>query len=97
MMDKELLLTLGKAQITALFNRQEEGPAIDDSEFLPLLQAVLTAFETVGVEQEVVGELWDYAFQVYDLACKEAEPESTTKDNRRLMHSYLLRPRRRKR
>lgn len=93
--DKQLLLRLGKAQVAALFDRQEQGPAIDDSEFLPIVEAVLTAFKTAGVEKEVVEELWEYAFALYDQACKEAEPDSTTAANRRLMQSYLRGRRRR--
>lgn len=89
------MLTLGKAQVAAMFDRQEHGPVIDDSEFLPLVEAVLAAFETAGISKEVVDELWEYAFDVYDQACKEAEPDSTTKDNRQLMQRYLSGERRR--
>ena len=32
-----LLLAVGRAQIDAMFHRQSEGPAIDDSEFMPLV------------------------------------------------------------
>jgi hypothetical protein len=84
----DLLLTLGKAQVDAMFRRQEEYP-VDDSEFLPLVEAVLTAFKTAGIDQDVVEAVWEFAFHVYDQACKEAAPESTTADNRRLMQSYL--------
>jgi len=89
---KSILLTLGKAQVDAMFRRQENH-AIDDSEFLPLLEVVLTAFETTGIEKDVAEEIWEYAFAVYDRACKEAEPTSTTGDNRKLMQRYLLGPR----
>ena len=87
-----VVLALGKAQVDAMFRRQE-AYAIDDSEFLPLLEVVLTAFETTGIDTGVAEEVWEYAFAVYDRACKEAEPKSTTADNRRLMQKYLLGPR----
>jgi hypothetical protein len=48
----------------------------------------------VGIDEEVAEAVWEHAFDVYDQACKEAEPESTTTDNRRLMQSYLLGKRR---
>ena len=88
-----LLVALGKAQVDAMSCRQEDYP-IDDSEFLPLIEAVLTGFEMVGIDEEVVEAVWEHAFDVYDQACKEAEPESTTAQNRRLMQSYLLGKRR---
>jgi hypothetical protein len=37
---KPQLIRLGKAQIDAMFARQDEGPAIDDAEFLPLVEVV---------------------------------------------------------
>lgn len=43
---KNLLLAVGKAQVDAMFRRQSEGPAIDDSEFLPLVEVVVDAFAT---------------------------------------------------
>lgn len=95
MADNELnkmLLALGKAQVDAMFRRQEVH-IVDDSEFLPLLEVVLTAFETTGIEKDVAEGVWEYAFGVYDQACKKAEPTSTTADNRKLMQKYLLGPR----
>ena len=91
-----LLLTLGKAQVDAMFRRQDDDP-VDDSEFLPLVEAALTAFETTGIDEAVAEAVWEHAFHVYDQACKEAAPESTTADNRRLMQSYLLGKRRKSR
>jgi hypothetical protein len=88
---RTLLLRLGEAQIDAMFARQDDGPAIDDSDFLPLVEIVLTAFETTDGGDTVVEELWKYAYAVYDRMCKEVEPESTTEENRELMQSYLLR------
>lgn len=92
----DLLVTLGQAQVDAMFRRQNDYP-VDDSEFLPLVEAVLTAFETTGIDEVVAEVVWEHAFHVYDQACKEAAPESTTADNRRLMQSYLLGKRRRSR
>jgi hypothetical protein len=90
----ELVVRLGKAQVDAMFDRQDEGPVIDDSEFLPLVESMLTAIETAGLDGEVVEELWEYAYSRYDRMCKEAVATSTTTDNIRLMRSYLLGPRR---
>ncbi len=95
MADAELnavLLALGKAQVDAMFRRQETH-AVDDSEFVPLLETVLTAFETTGIEKDVAEEVWEYAFAVYDRACKAADPTWTTAENRELMQKYLLGPR----
>jgi hypothetical protein len=87
-----LLLAVGKAQIDAMFRRQEIH-AVDDSEFLPLVEVVIDAFGTAGTDSKVVEGVWEYAFYVYDRACKEAEPTSTTAENRKLMQKYLLGPR----
>ena len=84
----KLLLALGKAQIDAMFQGQDDN-AVDDFEFLPLVEAVLTAFEAVG-QQKIGEQLWEYAFDTYDKDCKDAEPRSTTAENRQLMQSYLL-------
>ncbi len=58
------------------------------------LKVGLTGFEMDGIDEKVVEAVWEHAFHVYDQACKEAEPESTTTDNRQLMQSYLLGKRR---
>jgi hypothetical protein len=91
---RELVVRLGKAQVDAMFERQDEGPLIDDAEFVPLVESVLTAFETAGVDSQVVEDLWEYAYSRYDRYCQEADPAFTTADNIRLMRSYLLGPRR---
>jgi hypothetical protein len=91
---RDLLLKLGKAQVDAMFERQDQGPIIDDSEFLPLVESVLTAFETVGIDGEVVEALWEHAYTRYDRGCKEADPSITTEENKELMQSYFLGPRR---
>lgn len=57
-----LLPVVGAAQMDAVFQRQSEVPAIDDSEFMPLVEVVLNAFEADGIDQEAVEELWEYAF-----------------------------------
>ena len=91
-MDNEvrlILLRLGQSQIDAMFARQDDGPAIDDSDFLPLVKVVLTAFGTTEGDDTVVEELWKHAYAVYDRMCKEVEPESTIDENRELMQSYL--------
>ena len=67
-------VSLGKEQIDAMFRRQAQY-STDDSEFVPLVEAVLTAFETVGVDQGAVEELWHHAYMAYDSACREADPE----------------------
>ena len=94
---RHLLLRLGQSQIDAMFSRQDEGPAIDDSQFLPLVEVVITAIGKIESGDTVVEELWEYAYAVYDRMCKEAMPESTADENRELMQSYLLGDRRGKR
>jgi hypothetical protein len=89
-----LLIRLGKAQVEAMFKLSEEGPAIDDSEFLPLVEVVLTAFE--AIDRAVADELWEHAYAIYDRMCKDVAPTSTTDENRELMQSYLWGDRRRK-
>jgi hypothetical protein len=90
---EKALLALGKTQVDVMFSRQEDGPVIDDSEFLPMLEAILTAFEAHGLSEAGADELWDHAFHTYDKACREAVPTSTVAENRDLMRSYLLGPR----
>lgn len=80
----------------AVEKAEDEYP-VDDSEFLPLVEAALTAFETTGIDENVVEAVGEHAFHVYDQACKEAAPESTTAHNRQLMQSYLLGKRRKSR
>ena len=88
------LLALGKAQVDALLAFQEGTLAIDDSEFVPRLEAVLTTFESHGLEPAGVEELWDYAYRAYDRACREADPNFTFEENRDLLRGYLRGPRR---
>lgn len=90
---KTLLAALGKAQIDGMFARQVRAP-VDDAEFLPLVEVVLTAFEKPPGDDVLAEELWEYAFAVYDRVCKEADPASTAAENRKLMRSYLLAKRR---
>jgi hypothetical protein len=87
-----LLLALGTAQVDAMFHRQADH-ILDDSEFLPLVEVVLNAFEAVG-NREVAEQVWEYAFDAYDKACKEASPKYTAAENRQLMQSCLLGKRR---
>jgi hypothetical protein len=51
---------------------------------------MLVGFEMAGIDGAVVEAVWEHVFHVYDQTCKEAEPESTTAENRELMRSYLL-------
>jgi len=83
---------LGKAQIDAKFRRQGQH-MIDDSEFIPLLEVLLTAFETVGVGPGAVEELWQYAYMAYDRACRESTADFSFDENKELMQRYLLGPR----
>ena len=89
-----LLLTLGKSQIDALFKRQLGDSMTDDSEFVPLLETILGTFEDAGLDAVGVEQLWDYAYSAYDLACREADPTSFFDENKLLMQSYLVGPRR---
>jgi hypothetical protein len=91
---RELVLRLGKAQVDAMFGRQDEGPLIDDAEFVPLVEAVLMAFEAAGIDGQVIEELWEYAYSRYDRYCRETDPSFTTTENIRLMRGYLRGPRR---
>jgi hypothetical protein len=77
-----------------MFGRQDEGPLIDDAEFVPLVEAVLTAFETAGIDGQVVEALWEHTYSRYDRYCKKADPAFRISENIRLMRSYLLGPRR---
>ena len=86
---RKALLAMGKAQVDAMFARQVSFAAIDDSEFLPLLECVLTAFESHGLDSAGADELWDYAYHVYDRACREADPDCGFEENRDLMRSHL--------
>src|SRR2546425_2955785 len=86
---RTLAVRLGKAQIEAMFARQDVA-LLDDSEFLPMLEAVLTVYEDILSDAATAEEIWEWAFAVYDRLCKEAQPASTTTDNRKLMRSYLL-------
>jgi hypothetical protein len=91
---RELALRLGKAQVDAMFGRLDEGPLIDDGEFVPLVEAVPTAFEAAGIDGRVVEELWEYAYSRYDRYCQQSDPSFTTAENIRLMRGYLVGPRR---
>lgn len=91
---RELVLRLGKAQVDAMFGRQDDGPIIDDAEFVPLVEAMLTAFEAAGIDNQVVEELWEYAYSRYDRYCRDTDPSFTTAENIRPMRGYLREPRR---
>lgn len=91
--DKAAWLILGKAQLDAMFQRKKLGPPIDDSRFIPMVEAVLTAFDELGLDAAGVDELWEHAYSVYDRECHEADPLFPTEENRRFMQSYLRGPR----
>jgi len=86
-----MLIALGKTQVDAMFARQSEaGFTFDDSEFLPLLECVLAAFEAHGLDPAGVEEVWDHAYRTYDRLCREADPDFTIEENRDLMRSHLV-------
>lgn len=87
--DTTLVVRVGKAQIDAMFRRVEQY-AIDDSEFIPLVEVVLDAFEAAGIEQNAVEELWQYAYLAYDRACRDADPSFTFEENKEMMRRVLL-------
>jgi hypothetical protein len=89
------VVALGKAQVEALFRRQADPHTmLDDRDFVPLLEAVLTAFDTIGLNTAGVEALWDHAYTAHDRLCREADPSFTADENRALMRRYLLGPRR---
>lgn len=57
----DVLVTLGKAQVDAMFCRQKDYP-VNDSEFLPLVEAMLIEFEMEGIDGAVVDAVWEHAF-----------------------------------
>ena len=94
-----VLLALGKAQVDALFKMQMDDSVemLDDSVLVPLVEIILGTFEDAGLDAADVEQLWNYAYSAYDSACRGAEPESRFAENKRLMQSFLLGPRRKKR
>ena len=54
---REFAVHLGRAQIDAMFARQAAHP-LDDSEFLPLLEVMLTVYEKILPDAVVADELW---------------------------------------
>ena len=92
---KIALLALGKAQIEAMFAQQGDSRfTVDDSEFVPMLECVLTAFESHGLGPAEMETLWEHAYGIYDRLCREVEPDIPFEENRDLMRRYLLGPRR---
>ena len=92
---QDALVALGKAQVDAVFAHQSDARfTIDDSEFLPLLECALTTFESHGLDPVDVEELWEHAYRTYDRLCREADPDFTFEENRELMRSHLVGPRR---
>jgi hypothetical protein len=93
--DEAAVVALGKAQVEALFRRQETpGLMLDDRDFIPLLEAVVSAFEAMGLSPASVEVVWDHAYNVYDQLCRTADPSFSFEDNRELMRRHLVGPRR---
>lgn len=93
--DEHIAVTLGKAQVDALFRRQADlRTVLDDEDFIPLLEAVLTPYEGIGLSPASVEALWEHAYTAYDRLCREADPAFTSEENRALMRRYLVGPRR---
>jgi hypothetical protein len=92
---KNALLALGKAQIDAMFAQQGDSRfTVDDAEFVPMLECVLTAFESHGLGSAEMETLWQHAYGIYDRLCREVEPDIPFEENRDLMRRYILGPRR---
>jgi hypothetical protein len=87
------LLRLGKIQIKDLFVHYGRN-SLDDSEFIPLLDALIESFVRAGLSALAVKELRRHTCELYHRCCQEAEPESTFESNTELMFSYLPGPRR---
>jgi hypothetical protein len=93
--DEEAVVALGKEQVEALFRRQETpGQMLDDRDFIPLLEAVVSAFGTMGLSAARVEAIWDHAYNVYDRLCRQSDPSFSFEENRELMRRYLVGPRR---
>ena len=93
---RALLLAIGKAQIDAMFKMQmgDSAVTLDDSEFVPLVEMILGTFEDAELDAAGAEQLWDYAYSAYDSACREADPTFSFEENKRLMQSFLVGPRR---
>jgi hypothetical protein len=61
---------------------------------MPLLEVILGAFETIDLSPASVEAIWDHAYRVYDRLCRDADPNFTFEENRILMQSHLVGPRR---
>lgn len=85
---EDILLSIGRRQVDAMFKASDRG-LLDDSYFVPMLANLVKCFRHRKVPKAVADQLWDYAIEVYDRLCKEAEPESTYEENKALMLSFL--------
>ncbi len=93
--DEQTLVALGKAQVESLFQRQTNPQTLlDDRDFVPLLEAVLSAFETIELSPESIEAIWQHAYAEYDRLCREVAPAFSFDENRALMQGYLTGPRR---
>ena len=85
---EEILLAIGRRQVDAMFEFTERDP-IDDEMFVPMLANLVKCFQYRKVPMGMADQIWDYAIEVYDKLCKEAEPESTYEENKAHMLSFL--------
>jgi hypothetical protein len=93
--DEAAVVALGKEQVESLFRRQETpGQTLDDRDFIPLLEAVVNPFGTMGLSAAGVEAIWDHAYNVYDRLCRKSDPSFSFEENRELMRRYLVGSRR---
>jgi hypothetical protein len=93
--DEQTLVSLGKAQVQALFQRQTNPKTLlDDRDLVPLLEAVLSAFETIELSLASIEAPWPQAYSEYDRLCRQDAPSFSFDENRALMQRYLTGPRR---
>lgn len=85
------MLRLGKIQINDLFARAAQQ-ALDDSDFIPLLETLVESFSRACLGAAQVKELRRYVCEVYHRCCQAAQPESTFEENMELMFSFLPGP-----
>jgi DNA-binding MarR family transcriptional regulator len=82
------LAQLGRIQIEELFTHNSQNP-LDDSEFLPLLDTVISSFTRAGLNALRIKELRRHVCELYHRCCQETEPDSSFEANMELMFSYL--------
>lgn len=85
---EEILLTIGRRQVDAMFKATARDP-VDDELFVPMLASLVGCFRHQKVPKSVADQIWDYAIEAYDRLCQEVEPETTYEQNKALMLSFL--------